>query len=197
MHCFFFTFFFGQQKFQFQFGEVSVECLMRLWAFLRWKMSDGIILVPFVFRSPLVTFRINFDGDVYIGHEFVLIYQNRNRIINSNKTHSCASLMGLLPFVHLAVECICVPYSIHTTEFCLTRPCILSHSERLLQPENRLLFHVVNVRMRTVDSSGEIIKPDQAHIPNICSPFISFNFWTRTFDFYVPLSADFDARVCN
>lgn len=74
---------------KFQFGELvrfGWVCLMHLWAFLRWKM-----IKPFVFdrlQSPFDLF--NSSNRFCNISVCVLIYQNRNHIINSNKTESRA-----------------------------------------------------------------------------------------------------------
>lgn len=154
--------------------------------------------IAFCFRSLLVTSCLNFLRDV---HTFVCWFiktaTTLSTIIKQNHVHFCSLSVHLC----IAFECVYALYSIYiyirNTEFSFDG-----------EPHTVLSFHSVfslakgegpsilrhqcfrwtkrNERTHlNVDGSGKIVKPDQAHILNTFAPFISFNFWTRTFRFSV------------
>lgn len=143
--------------------------------------------------------------DAYIF--LVLIFQNRNHIIDSNKTNSRAFCFSSICTLVLSVFAAIFTRYLHirNTEFCLTEPytfylCFFSFRSSepfyLAMPNRHQCFVWVNVRIWTstvAAKSPNLIK----RIFGIFLPLLFHSIFERKhFDFYVPLSADFDADEC-
>lgn len=158
-------------------------------------------------------------GDRYSTFLCMLIYQNRNHIINNenntesrafrfsshfrpNGPHRLAHIWILNVFAlrlfGWCAYCTCAQCAFAKNLFDQELHFISAGTSQNFYSSLCILYvsRLLNKRKR-LQQRGKIIKTDQAHIPNILTPFISFNFSNaKHFDFNVALSADFVMPEC-
>lgn len=183
----------------------SVVCLMRLWgAFLWWKMTDSndfwwLLFSPFAWNMHVcMWFLLTLCW-------FIRTATTLSTVIKLNHVHFVVHPFGFYLSFFFCWDCICASimcihkWNLFDWTFHLSFLGLISIHEAFL-----FLFGVVCSDLSKytrasehLSSSGKIIKPDQAHIRNICCSVLFHSIFERKLlIFMFALSADFDASEC-